>query len=157
MLRVVLPEVGHPYQMLKRLDERYDSWSTSTKIAKMTEFISLRYPSMRRDISFHIDQMSELIDRMRSKGTQLPEEPTVSLLMASVEAPELSSVTAAIKTLADEKLEWEAVANRLLEKEREFKSKHVKFERASAASSSVGVSHCEICDADDGHPTLECF
>lgn len=156
VLHVVLPDVGHPYQMLKRLDERYDSKPASTKIEKMTELVSIRYLSMRRDISLHIDQMSAIIDQLSSMGTQLPKELTVSLLMASIEVPELSSVIAAIKTISDDKMEWEAVASRLLEEQREFKSKHVKFERASAASSTGGVSHCEICEVD-GHPTSECF
>lgn len=70
---------------------------------------------MRRAFSPYIDQMSGLVDQLSSMATQLPDKLTVSLLMASIEAPKLSSVIEAIKTRADNNLEWNAVAYRRLE------------------------------------------
>lgn len=34
VLRIVLPSVGKPHKMLEKLDERFDSKSTATKITK---------------------------------------------------------------------------------------------------------------------------
>ena len=38
--------IGQPYEMLIRLDERYDSKSAATRVAKMTKLINLRYDNI---------------------------------------------------------------------------------------------------------------
>lgn len=40
-LRVIRSNIGNPNKMLQRLDERYDSKSTASRVAKMSELCSI--------------------------------------------------------------------------------------------------------------------
>lgn len=42
LLIIVLSVVGKHFQMLKRVDKRYDSQSRATRISKITEIVSMR-------------------------------------------------------------------------------------------------------------------
>lgn len=55
-LRVVRADIGRPFAMLEKLDERYDSKSTAARIAKMSELLYLRYTSMCRSMGNHIEK-----------------------------------------------------------------------------------------------------
>lgn len=57
-LHVVATFVGFPEEMMKKLDARYDSKSTSSKISMMVEHISVRYTNPRADITKHIDRLA---------------------------------------------------------------------------------------------------
>lgn len=106
--------------MLKRLDEKNDPKSRSTKISEIPELIAVRHSSVKHDIILYIDKMSGLVDLFSNMGTALPKEQTVSLLFLSIDVPELKAVTAAIKTLADDKVQWESVASRLIKEHMEL-------------------------------------
>lgn len=68
-LRVVRFLAGNPTEMLHKLDARYDSRSTASKIAKMSEMVNNRFSSLHDDITTHCDNMAGLIEQIRSMGT----------------------------------------------------------------------------------------
>lgn len=57
VLRAVFPDVGHPYQMLQRLREKWDSKSNLNRVTKATGLTSVKYLFMQRNNSLHIDQI----------------------------------------------------------------------------------------------------
>lgn len=114
----------------------------------MTGIVSMSYSSVRRGISLQIEKKAGLIDQLNKMGITLPKELTISLLIASIEALELAPVTAAMKTLTGGKVEWETVANRLVEEHRDFNSKLPKKERTNAVSTNHKSPDCAICDRD---------
>ena len=60
--RVVRSVIGNPVQMLKKLDAWYDSKTTSSNIRRMVKLLSLKYRSVRFDISKHIDKMAAFLE-----------------------------------------------------------------------------------------------
>lgn len=148
-LRVVRSVIGEPHKMFQKLDMRYDSKSTATRISKMAELVSLKYGNLRDDISKHIDRMAGLLEQLRSMNTVLDDALAIGILVASIEVSELSAVTAAIKTLAEKDLVWEDVSSRLIEECKSIKTSHK--DRASAASSV-----CGLCKKP-GHTIDDCF
>ena len=63
-LRVVRTVKGKPVEMLEKLDGRYDSKTTASKISKMVELVSLRYTSPRFDITKHIEKMAAIVEQL---------------------------------------------------------------------------------------------
>ena len=101
-LRVVRSVKGNPIEMLEKLDDRYDSKTTASKISKMVELVSLRYSSLRSDITKHVDRMASINEQLAAMKTIMDESLKVGILIASIETDEVRPVVAAIKTLADE-------------------------------------------------------
>lgn len=87
--------------MLENLDSRYDSKSTASKITKMSELVSVRFPSSKADIAKHIDGMAALLEQLRCMEAKMDDSLEVGILIASIDVPDLKPVVAAIKTLAD--------------------------------------------------------
>lgn len=106
-LRVVMTVIGDPRTMLEKLDDRYRSTTTASKISKITEFVSVRYKSPCKDIAKHIDKMAAIVEELRNMDMKLDNTLTVGILVASIKAPELAPVVAAIITLAENDLKWE--------------------------------------------------
>lgn len=52
-LRVMRSNIGKPYKMMQKLDDRYDSKSAATRIAKMTQLTSMRYDNLKKSIGVH--------------------------------------------------------------------------------------------------------
>jgi len=150
-LRVIRSEVGNPFQMLAKLDERYDSKTTASRISKMTELVSLRYMSVNKDMSTHVDKMAGILEQLAAMDTRIQDELAVALLVASIEAPELEAVTAAIKTLSDDTATWDDVTQRLIEEQRGLHHRH-RYEKANV----VETKKCEICHMKN-HTTATCF
>lgn len=149
-LRVVRTIVGRPYEMMQKLDARYDSKSTASKISKMVELVSVRYTSVRDDMSKHIDRLAGLVEQLNNMGSQLPEDLTVGILVASIEVTALMPVTASIKTLSDENLKWEDVSSRLIEEVKSLSKGSSSDDRAASAQVS-----CDICKKP--HATSNCY
>lgn len=63
-LRVVPNVIGKTVEMLTNLDARNDSKSTSSKMSEMVELVSLKYITVRLDLSMHIDKMAALIEQL---------------------------------------------------------------------------------------------
>lgn len=80
----------------------------------MSELESLRYSNLRSDISKHIDKMAALVELLRAMDTTLDETLVIGILVASIDVTQLQPVTAAIKTLSEDKLSWEDVSGRLI-------------------------------------------
>lgn len=113
-LRVVRSVIGDPVGMMK-MDARFDSWPTPTKISKISELVSVRYKDVKSDIAKHIDRMAALFEQLKSMEATMDEAIQVGILIASIEVPELAPVTAAIKNLAEADIKWETVSERLIE------------------------------------------
>lgn len=60
-LRVVRSVIGKPVEMLQKLDARYDSKWTSSKISKIVDLLSLEFVTVRSDVSKHIYKMAVLL------------------------------------------------------------------------------------------------
>ena len=147
-LRVVRTVIGKPYEMLEKLDKRYNSHSTATKITKMTELVSMKYCNPKADITKHIDRMASILETLRSMKSGLDEALSIGILVASIEVSELLPVVAAIKTLSERDVKWETVSARLIEE-----SKAVKREfKEEAKAASAG---CPICQKM--HPIERCW
>ena len=150
-LRVVRSCIGQPNEMLRRLDERYDSKSAATCVTKMTELINLRYDSIKKSMGTHIDQMAATLEQLEGMKTPIPDELSIALLIASIQVPELTAVAAAVKTMSDDSMTWEKVTARLLEEQYSFKGKQKQFERAAPSQ-----NHCELCKKK-GHSIKNCW
>ena len=150
-LRVVRTVIGIPTGTLTKLDQRYDSKSTASKIAKMSELVSMRYTSLKEDLSGHIDRMAGLLEQLSSMGTSVADSLAIGILVASVEVPQLQPVTAAIKTLAENNINWEDVTNHLFEEQKLLSSDDFIRSRVNAANAA-----CQICEKTN-HQTEHCF
>lgn len=114
-LRVVRHVIEDPAQMMTKLDERYNSKTLAAKISKMSELVSVHYTDRSKDISTHIDRLDGLVSQI--KGMQIPLDDTmaIGILIASIKVTRLAPVVAAIKTIPDKDITWDAVAARLIE------------------------------------------
>ena len=121
-LRVVRSVIGEPVKMFQKLDARYDSKTTSSKISRMVELVSLKYRSVRSDISKHIDKMAALLEKLQAMKASVEDTLAVGILLASIEVEEMGPVVAAIKTLSEDKVTWDAVAERLIEEARAIRT-----------------------------------
>jgi len=99
-----------------------------------------------------VDQMAGILKQLGAMDTKIPNELAVALLVASIDVPELSAVTTAIKTLADETATWDEVTERLIEEQRTLKGKNT-YERATPASNP---NKCVLC-GKRGHAIPKCY
>ena len=153
-LRVVRSVIGKPNQMLEKLNARFDSRTTSSKITRMVELVSLRYRGVRSDISKHIDKMASLLEQLRAMNAIIDDPLAVGILLASIDVEELGPVVAAIKTLSEESVKWDGVAERLIEESRSIRtSGHVQ---ATVAKSHRPRENCDYCHRP-GHPASRCW
>ena len=149
-LRVVRSVIGDPSKMMVKLNDRYDSKTTASRISKMSELVSIRYTSLRDSIEKHIDRMAGLIETLRSMGSTFDDALAIGILVASIDVQELLPVVAAIKTLSDRDMKWESVTSRLIEESSDASSSAV-INHANTANSS-----CGICGKSN-HSTAKCF
>lgn len=114
-LCVVRHVIEDPAQMMTKLDERYNSKTLAAKISKMSELVSVHYTDRSKDISTHIDRLDSLVSQI--KGMRIPFDDTmaIGILIASIKVTRLAPVVAAIKTIPDKDITWDAVAARLIE------------------------------------------
>lgn len=114
----------------------------------MTELVGFKYTSLKIDILKHVNKMSTIVEQLRAMETILEDPLAIKLLVVSIEVASLKPVTAAIMTLEEDKLTWEAVTERLIE---ECKADKCKLDRVS-----VAISSCHICGKSN-HTTAKCF
>ena len=107
--------------MLAKLDARYASKTAASKITKMTDLITMSYMSLKSDITKHIELMAATVEQLRGMKVTIEESFAVAILVASVQVPSLRPATTAIKTLAEDDLKWETVAERLIEEAKGLK------------------------------------
>ena len=159
-LRIVRTIVGNPNTMMAKLDERYDSKSTASKIEKMSELVSMKYYNIKDDLSDHIDRMAGLLDQLKSMGNELADSLAIGILVASIEVHQLHAVTAAIKTLAEKDIKWEEITSRLLEERTAFLTEDGHRDRATPANSVRNgqgeEQSCSICGKPN-HKTHQCY
>lgn len=150
-LRIVRSDSNNPFLMLQKLAERYDSKTAASRIAKMTELITLRYDNILKDMGEHVDKMAGILEKLEGMDTSLPEEFSIALLISSIAVPELIPMTAALKKLSDDDAKWDDVSSRLIEEHQSIKSKRRRPERASNA-----IRHCPLC-SKPGHTIERCW
>lgn len=84
-------------------------------------------------------------------STPIPNELSIALLIASIDAAEMSPVTAAVKKFPDKDATWETVNARLLEELQALKAKTKRSECLLAA-----MKQCTICSKTE-HTTDVCL
>ena len=152
-LRLVKSVRGKPVEMLEKLDARYDSKTTASKISKMVDLVSIRYTNPRTDITKHIDRMGSIVEQLQAMQASMDESLKVGILIASIEVPEMRAVVAAIKTLADKDVMWDVVSERLIEEWRGLK-KTIRTGESSATARGKKV--CDFCSRP-GHSAGKCW
>ena len=148
-LWIVRSEIGKPYSMINKLNERYDSKSAASRISKMTELISIRYGSLCKYIGVHTDKMARIVEQLAGMDTAIPDELAITLLIASINVSEIAPIAAAIKTVSDDLTHWESVMTRLIEEQNSLRIK-MKPERTAKAT-----KRCEI--SRKTHTTKGCW
>ena len=68
-----------------------------------------------------IDRIIAIFEQLNAMKAKMDESPQVGLLVASINVHEMRPMAAAIKNLADEDLNWDAVAKRLIKEFRGLK------------------------------------
>lgn len=101
---------------MEKPEDRYDSNSTTNRISKMIELMSVKYTSIREDISQHIDGLEELLEHLEHMGIKLDDTLFIVILAASNQVSELAPITVVIKTLSKSGHKWESVSSRFIEK-----------------------------------------
>lgn len=135
-LRVVRSVVGNPAAMLEKLDARYDSKSTASKITKMSKLVSVRFSNPKAGIEKHIDAMAALLEQLKAMNAKMDDSLAVGILIASIDVPDLKPVVAAIKTLSDSVATWETVSERLIDEWRGLRKTSQPGESSAAATAS---------------------
>lgn len=155
---IVRTVIGKPNEMMNKLNERYDSKSTASKIAKMSELVSMRYMTLKDDLSGHFDRMAGLLEQLKAMENSLDDSLYIGILVASIEVSHLLPVTAAIKTLVEKDVKLKEVTGRLLEERTILLTDDGRRDRASPAHAGPhGTSNdCAICQ-NTGHETKNCF
>lgn len=101
--------------MLTNLDARYEPKTVSSHISKMSKPVGTRYSFVLDDISAHVDSMAACIEQLRNMRKTLDDTLASSMLVASLDVPELAPVATSIKTWKDDSLPWENIANCFIE------------------------------------------
>ena len=87
--------------MLEKLDGRYDSKKTASKISKMVELVCLRFTNARSEITKYIDRMVAVLQQLAAIKANIDEGLQVGMIIASIDVVEMRPVVAALKILAD--------------------------------------------------------
>lgn len=82
-LRIILTVVGDPLQRLDKLDPRFDSQLSTTKISKITELVSLRNHNVKDDITNHTDLTAALLKQLKGLKTIADDEVQIGIFIAS--------------------------------------------------------------------------
>lgn len=85
-IRAVSDVIKNLFVMKDNLDSRYNSKSMATRIAKFLELSSIKYASIKDDMSRHIDRLTGLIAQLHHIGTNFDETITIGILVTLIEA-----------------------------------------------------------------------
>ncbi len=178
-LRMVKSVAKEPSLMVAKLKERYESTKLSTRLHLMKELQSLRY---RRgmDMGEYVDTFASVVERLAAMDAQIDEQWQVSLFLTSVEE-QFETVVAALRTISNESVTWEAVTSRLIDEATDRRNKRNPHSggsrsalfagsrrekrrgpsKTSGGSPSSGGSnkknrHCTYCGRD-GHLAERCW
>lgn len=121
-LRIVWAVTGKPREMMDKLDKRYDSWWTATRIFTKAELAIVKDSTKWDDVSKPIDHLAAVIKNLRTMGAVFDGVLAIGILVASLDISDLALVTAVVKILGDKDLSWEDSSNRLIEKAKALKS-----------------------------------
>lgn len=83
-LHVVQSVIGKPKDMMNKRNDCYDSKSTATKIAKMSELVYMRYTTLKNYLSSHIDRMVGLLKQLKAMGNSIDNFLSIGTLFASI-------------------------------------------------------------------------
>lgn len=101
--------------MATKIDNHYDSKSSASRIAQMSELVSTWYNSLNENISAHVDQLDGLVKQLKGIDTTLEEDLAMGMLVTSIHMAELLQVTQSIKTLSKCHINWEDIDKLLIE------------------------------------------
>ena len=105
-LRIVQFVRDSPVEMLGKMNARYASETAASNITMMTKFVTIYYTSLKSDISKHIDMMAATVENFRGINEKIQESFAVAIFVTSVEVPSLRPATTALKTFAEDDLNW---------------------------------------------------
>lgn len=108
-LRFFSSVIGDPAAMMSKLDDRYDSKTTSSKFSKMVELVSVRYSILKDSMLRYVNKLASLVEKLRAMGTTLDDPLAIGILIASITVDEFKPASADIETFYDEKLKREDV------------------------------------------------
>lgn len=150
--RIVCMDTDNPFHMMRKLEQRYDSHSSTSLISKMTALVSVKYKSVKVDLGKHVDKMATLMEQIRNMNTVIEEKLAAAFLIASIGAQELLPTAVEIRTLSNEIVTWVDVSDRLIEEYRNVRI-HSHPQRAAAG---ISKRLCDICNKP-GHSIAKCW
>ena len=124
-LRMCFSEKDNPFQMWKRLRERYAVSNVATQVQLQMKLNRLRYRD--QEMSDFVDSFEEIFNRLEGMGSPFPERMQVAMLLSAFGDKSKSSygpVVAAIQTAGGEHLNREDVTARLLQEYEEKQFSH---------------------------------
>ena len=137
-LRMCLSEKDNPFQMWKRLRERYAVSNVATQVQLQMKLNRLRYRD--QEMSDFVDSFEEIFNRLEGMGSPFPERMQVAMLLSAFGDKSKYSygpVVAAIQTAGGENLNWEDVTARLLQEYEEKQFSH----QSDSGMASPKTSH----------------
>lgn len=151
-LRVVRTVFGDPAAVMAKLDDRYISKTTASKISKTVKLVFVRYSSLKESMPRHVDKIAALVVQIHFMGTTLDETLVTGIIVASITVDELKMAWAAFKKFFGDKLKWKDVTARLIGEERSLKPDR----RQSSRQATYGNKCCVIC-GETSHCSDMCF
>lgn len=134
----VCQHVDNPMEMLKLLDQRYASNSSTAIIGLMGQVYSKRY-SYGKPMSIYIDEFSQLFCRLEAvgEGCQIPDKHKAPILISSLGKDSLfESTAAALRLKSPQDLTWDSVSSLFIQEDANKSVKAAKGDKMKHASNS---------------------
>jgi gag-polypeptide of LTR copia-type len=135
--------------MIQKLNERYASFTLSTRISLMWQLNELSYQT-GKDMRDFVDSFASILDRLECMDAKIDEDLSMVMLLSSMNGS-FEFTVEAIKTLGDEKLAWDDVCSRLIEAAKTSQNK-----RRDIALTGREIIACDFCDKR-GHEAGRCW
>ena len=116
-LRTVASERKNVFQMYQKLNERYASQNTATRVQLQTELYQNSF-SKNQAMSEYVDEFESVFAQLEAMESPVPESMQIAILFASFSSTAESSygaIITALQTLGDDDLSWERATARLLQ------------------------------------------
>ena len=138
VLKSLLRHIKDPHVMFTKLQTRYASKTTSTKMSLLSEALQLKL-STGSKITDHIAALELAFTKLTAAGHDVPELSQVCILLNSVSAvPEFEATVAAIKTMSENSTTWESVTTRLRDEAQHISS---STSTSSPSTAQLALTH----------------
>ena len=117
-LRTVAGERKNPFQMYKKLHERYATQNTATRVQLQTELYQQSFQEKSQTMSEYVDSFENIFNQLEVMESPVTESMQIAILFASFgrssDSP-YGAVITALQTMSDKDLSWEKATARLLQ------------------------------------------